>query len=107
VEQAGWVKGIITLADLQQVLNSNRMISFLADCLRSEMVWLPASADLSRLEDQLRPNGLRQVPIFIVEDGLSAQLPHGLPPEGLAVTQLRGIASRDGLSRALARKLKL
>jgi hypothetical protein len=107
VEQAGWVKGIITLADLQQVLNSNRVISFLVDCLRSEMVWLPASADLSRLEDQLRPNGLRQVPIFIVEDGLSAQLPHGLPPEGLAVTQLRGIASRDGLSRALARKLKL
>ena len=106
VEQSGWVKGLITLADLQQVLNSNRNISFLSDCLRSELVWLPTSADLSRLEDQLRPNGLRQLPLFIVEDGLSAQLPQGLPPEGLAVTQLRGIASRDGMSRALARQLK-
>ena len=106
VEQSGWVKGLITLADLQQVLNSNRSISFLSDCLRSELVWLPTSADLSRLEDQLRPNGLRQLPLFIVEDGLSAQLPQGLPPEGLAVTQLRGIASRDGMSRALARQLK-
>jgi hypothetical protein len=67
---------------------------------------LPISADLSRLEDQLRPNGLRQLPLFLVEDGLSAQLPQGLPPEGLAVTQLRGIASRDGMSRALARRLK-
>ena len=106
VEQSGWVKGLITLADLQQVLNSNRNISFLSDCLRSELVWLPTSADLSRLEDQLRPNGLRQLPLFIVEDGLSAQLPQGLPPEGLAVTQLRGIASRDGMSRAFARQLK-
>lgn len=106
VEQSGWVMGLITMADLQQVLNSNRSISFLSDCLRSELVWLPTSADLSRLEDQLRPNGLRQLPLFIVEDGLSAQLPQGLPPEGLAVTQLRGIASRDGMSRALARRLK-
>ncbi len=106
VEQSGWIKGLITLADLQQVLNSNRSISFLSDCLRSELVWLPTSADLSRLEDQLRPNGLRQLPLFLVEDGLSAQLPQGLPPEGLAVTQLRGIASRDGMSRALARRLK-
>jgi len=106
VEQSGWVKGLITLADLRQVLNSNQSISFLSDCLRSELVWLPTSADLSRLEDQLRPNGLRQLPLFIVEDGLSAQLPQGLPPEGLAVTQLRGIASRDGMSRALARQLK-
>ena len=106
VEQSGWIKGLITLADLQQVLNSNRSISFLSDCLRSELVWLPISADLSRLEDQLRPNGLRQLPLFLVEDGLSAQLPQGLPPEGLAVTQLRGIASRDGMSRALARRLK-
>jgi H+/Cl- antiporter ClcA len=107
VEQAGWVKGLVTLADLQQVLNSKRSVSFLQDCLRSELVWLPSSADLSRLEDQLRPNGLRQLPVFMVEDGLSAQLPQGLPPEGLGVTQLQGIASRDGLARALARKLKL
>lgn len=106
VEQAGWVKGLITLADLQQVLNSKRSVSFLQDCLRSELVWLPSSADLSRLEDQLRPNGLRQLPVFMVEEGLSAQLPQGLPPEGLAVTQLQGIASRDGLARALARRIK-
>ncbi|NDG00232.1 MAG: chloride channel protein, partial [Synechococcaceae bacterium WBB_32_011] len=106
VEQAGWVKGLITLADLQQVLNSKQSVSFLQDCLRSELVWLPSSADLSRLEDQLRPNGLRQLPVFMVEDGLSAQLPQGLPPEGLAVTQLQGIASRDGLARALARRIK-
>jgi hypothetical protein len=106
VEQAGWVKGLITLADLQQVLNSKLSVSFLQDCLRSELVWLPSSADLSRLEDQLRPNGLRQLPVFMVEEGLSAQLPQGLPPEGLAVTQLQGIASRDGLARALARRIK-
>jgi len=105
LEEGGWILGLVTLEDLQRILTANGQAPVLADCLRTELVWLPADADLSRLEDQLRPNGLRQLPVFQVEEGLPAQLPHGLPSEGLAVGQLRGLASRDGLARALARRL--
>ena len=68
-------------------------------------MWLPADADLSRLEDQLRPKGLRQVPVFSVADGVADALPRGLPSGGLATGDLRGLASRDGMTLALARRL--
>jgi H+/Cl- antiporter ClcA len=99
------VLGLVTLADLQRVLTAEVDVPFLAECLRTELVWLPAAASLSLLEDQLRPNGLRQLPVFAFSNGATAQLPQGLPAEGLAVDQLQGIASRDGLARALARRL--
>ena len=35
----------------------------------------------------------------------AAALPHGLPNPGLPVASLRGLASRDGMARALARQL--
>jgi len=97
----------VTLEDLQRILTANQEEAVLADCLRTELVWLPADADLSRLEDQLRPNGLRQLPVFAINEGLPAQLPHGLPSGGLGVEQLQGLASRDGLARALARRLNV
>jgi H+/Cl- antiporter ClcA len=107
LEEGGWILGLVTLEDLQRILTANAESAVLADCLRTELVWLPTDADLSRLEDQLRPNGLRQLPVFAIDDGLPAQLPHGLPSEGLAVAQLQGLASRDGLARALARRLNV
>jgi H+/Cl- antiporter ClcA len=107
LEEGGWILGLVTLEDLQRILTANQEEAVLADCLRTELVWLPADADLSRLEDQLRPNGLRQLPVFLVEEGLPAQLPHGLPSGGLGVEQLQGLASRDGLARALARRLNV
>ena len=107
LEEGGWILGLVTLEDLQRILTANPDSAVLADCLRTELVWLPADADLSRLEDQLRPNGLRQLPVFEIDDRLPAQLPHGLPSGGLGVDQLQGLASRDGLARALARRLNL
>lgn len=107
LEEGGWILGLVTLEDLQRILTANPDSAELADCLRTELVWLPADADLSRLEDQLRPNGLRQLPVFAIDDRLPAQLPHGLPSGGLGVDQLQGLASRDGLARALARRLNV
>jgi H+/Cl- antiporter ClcA len=107
LEEGGWILGLVTLEDLQRILTANPDSAVLADCLRTELVWLPADADLSRLEDQLRPNGLRQLPVFEIDDRLPAQLPHGLPRGGLGVEQLQGLASRDGLARALARRLNV
>jgi len=107
LEEGGWILGLVTLEDLQRILTANPDSAVLADCLRTELVWLPADADLSRLEDQLRPNGLRQLPVFAIDDRLPAQLPHGLPSGGLGVEQLQGLASRDGLARALARRLNV
>jgi hypothetical protein len=107
LEEGGWILGLVTLEDLQRILTANPDSAVLADCLRTELVWLPADADLSRLEDQLRPNGLRQLPVFEIDDRLPAQLPHGLPSGGLGVEQLQGLASRDGLARALARRLNV
>jgi H+/Cl- antiporter ClcA len=107
VAEGTWVMGLVTLPDLQRALVSAaegapglRLIA----CRRSDLVWLPASAHLAQLEDQLTPNGLRQVPVFAVLAGSAANLPHGLPSGGLALGQLCGLASRDGMARALARR---
>lgn len=51
------------------------------------------------------PNGLRQLPVFALTDPGSARLPEGVPNSGLSVGALRGLASRDGMARALARQL--
>ena len=111
VAEAGSAVGLVTLADLQSALLSRlergeeplRLI----DCRRGDLVWLPLEARLDRLEDQLTPQGLRQVPVFAVEPGLGGYLPQGLPPAGLAIGSFRGLASRDGMARALAGRLSL
>ena len=97
------VVGIVTLTDLQQALNAaqqrGRQVS-LGECRRNDLVWLPDSAHLDDLEDQLGSQGIRQVPVFAVTAG---PLPRGLPSSGLGLDALRGLASRDGLALALAR----
>jgi len=110
--------GLVNLADLQRGLlrqsqlegSSNGASSqprlTVRDCLRSEMVWLPQSANLNQLEDQLLPGGLRQVPIFAVPAEGEAFLPIGLPSGGLPQESLLGLASRDGMARAVARQLQ-
>jgi hypothetical protein len=106
-----WVVGLVTLADLQRALSAERELSdsgavlapSLLACRRSDLVWLPMSAQLAQLEDQLRPNGLRQLPVFDVPAAAAAALPHGLPNPGLPLKSLQGLASRDGMARALAR----
>ena len=119
VQDNGWVVALVTLPDLQRSLSrhaerhgaspgekgdsSDAPILRLRDCRRSELVWLPLTAHLAQLEDQLQPAGLRQLPVF--ELPCAAVLPHGLPATGLPLQALRGIASRDGLARALARRL--
>jgi hypothetical protein len=75
----------------------------LRDSLRTDLVWLPASANLIRLEDQLETHDLRQLPVFDVPAEIAASLPHGLPQQGLPLKALIGMASRDGMARALAR----
>ena len=74
-------------------------------CRRGDLVWLPETAHLAQLEDQLSPNGLRQLPVFALDHGGGAALPHGLPAGGLPLAALRGMASRDGMARALAKHL--
>jgi H+/Cl- antiporter ClcA len=109
VEEAGMALGLVTLADLQKALASEAVRTgplTLRDCLRTELVWLPAGVQLDRLEDQLGPNGLRQVPVFQVPDGTGGHLPHGVPRGGLPMGTLRGLASRDGMARALASRLQ-
>jgi hypothetical protein len=107
VAEGAWVMGLVTLPDLQRALvnaaEDAGALKLIA-CRRSDLVWLPASAHLAQLEDQLTPNGLRQVPVFTVPAASVATLPHGLPSGGLAVAQLCGVASRDGMARALARR---
>ena len=97
------VVGIVTLTDLQQALNAahqrGKPVS-LGECRRNDLVWLPDSAHLGDLEDQLGSQGIRQVPVFAVSAG---PLPRGLPSNGLGLDALRGLASRDGLALALAR----
>jgi hypothetical protein len=114
----------VTLPDLQRALSSYQSagtdqkptgqqpsaqgptaIPTLKACRRGDLVWLPETAHLAQLEDQLTPNGLRQVPIFALPAGVAGALPQGLPSGGLPLSALRGIASRDGLSRALAKHL--
>ncbi|MCT0229849.1 chloride channel protein [Synechococcus sp. CS-1324] len=99
---------LVTLQDLQRGLSAGierQEAVRVNDCRRSDLVWLPLTARLDRLEDQLTPNGLRQVPVFAVEEGVGGYLPHGLPADGLPIGALRGLASRDGLALALARQL--
>lgn len=115
VAEGAWVVGLVTLADLQRALNAEARapdggagtMPRLIECRRGDLVWLPLSAQLAQLEDQLTPNGLRQVPVFDVQAGGAAALPHGLPNPGLPVAALRGLASRDGMARALARSSSL
>jgi H+/Cl- antiporter ClcA len=134
VEEGGLVVGLVTLQDLQRALEERpaavpfapkaspagvsaagplagaaesmqKGISLLR-CRRGELLWLPASANLDRLEDQLLPGNLRQVPVFAVEEGLGGYLPTALPRDGLPTSQLLGLASRDGMVRALAKQLQ-
>jgi H+/Cl- antiporter ClcA len=117
VSEGDQVLGLVTLPDLQRALaaaedrcqpgDSPTRPGQLAlgDCLRSELVWLPLRASLAQLEDQLRPSGLRQLPVFALDSGSGSVLPVGRPRQGLPLKKLRGIASRDGLARALACQL--
>ena len=102
-----WVSGLVTLADLQRCIGrgpgADGTPPSLQDSLRTDLVWLPASAQLSQLEDQLEAHDLRQVPVFAVPAEIAASLPQGLPPQGLPLQALVGVASRDGMARALAR----
>jgi H+/Cl- antiporter ClcA len=108
VAEGPWAIGLVTLQDLQRAIATGRGLATpLADCRRGELVWLPLQAQLAQLEDQLTPNGLRQVPVFDVPALQVGALPHGLPNMGLALQRLRGVASRDGLARALARRVAL
>ncbi|MBM5815138.1 MAG: chloride channel protein [Cyanobacteria bacterium K_Offshore_surface_m2_239] len=115
VAEQGRMVGLINLADLQRGLQRERERSAdgqpcgstLRDCLRSELVWLPGQANLCQLEDQLLPGGLRQVPVFAVSGEGEALLPQGVPRGGLPEESLLGLASRDGLARAAARRLQL
>ncbi|MEB3304316.1 MAG: chloride channel protein [Cyanobacteriota bacterium] len=118
VTDQGKALGLVNLADLQRGLQRQGLLpptgspsvprppSTLKDCLRSDMVWLPGSATLSQLEDQLIPAGLRQVPVFAVPSEGEAHLPIGLPASGLPESKLLGLASRDGMARAVARNLQ-
>jgi len=103
------VIGLVSVHDLQRALSAaeGRTESLpLGACLRGDLLWLPVSAGLDRLEDQLQPGGLRQIPVFSVEEGAGGFLPNGLPPGGLPLSSLQGLASRDGLTWALARQLQ-
>jgi hypothetical protein len=103
------VIGLVSLQDLQRGLAASEgspEILSLGACRRGDLLWLPASSRLDRLEDQLLPGGLRQIPVFAVEEGASGYLPSGLPAGGLPVASLEGVASRDGLAWALARALQ-
>ncbi|MFM8524998.1 MAG: chloride channel protein, partial [Cyanobacteriota bacterium] len=105
VEEDGWVVGLVTLADLQRSLGGHRGLERLRDCRRTDLLWLPAGATLAQLEDQLTPNQLRQLPVFTCEAPGLPELPSGCPNRGLRVEDLRGLASRDGMARALATTL--
>jgi len=103
------VIGLVSLQDLQRGLSAaegrTEDLSLRA-CRRGDLLWLPAGAQLDRLEDQLVPGGLRQIPVFAVEESIGGYLPHGLPTGGLPLSALQGVASRDGLAWALARQLQ-
>jgi H+/Cl- antiporter ClcA len=108
VAEGPWTIGLVTLQDLQRAISGpDGGDTPLGQCRRGEMVWLPLQSNLAQLEDQLTPNGLRQVPVFEVPDVQHEALPQGLPNGGLALDRLRGLASRDGLATALARRLTL
>jgi CBS domain-containing protein len=98
-----WVLGLVTLEDLQRPISAGNPDLPLLQCRRSDLIWLSRDANLAQLEDQLQPNGLRQVPVFQLEDSALPKLPSGIPAAGLPVVALQGVASRDGMARALAR----
>ncbi|MFM2158449.1 MAG: hypothetical protein RLZZ124_923, partial [Cyanobacteriota bacterium] len=102
-----WVLGLVTLADLQRQISAGSSDRPLLECRRSDLLWLSSEASLAELEDQLRPNGLRQVPVFRLDDPDLPMLPVGPPSGGLPVAALQGMASRDGMARALARQATL
>jgi H+/Cl- antiporter ClcA len=109
VSEGASVVALVTLADLQGSLSAAGDAAselLLIDCRRSDLVWLPLTSRLDRLEDQIKARGHRQVPVFDVPDGNLGYLPEGLPPGGLPVVRLQGLASRDGLARALARRFQ-
>jgi len=109
VADGPWAIGLVTLTDLQRALATDPLPSggparvALSECRRAELVWLPLESQLVQLEDQLTPNGLRQLPVFDVPGLQVAALPVGLPNAGLPIDRLRGLASRDGMALALAR----
>jgi hypothetical protein len=109
VADGPWAIGLVTLTDLQRALATDPLPSggparvALSECRRAELVWLPLQSQLVQLEDQLTPNGLRQLPVFDVPGLQVAALPVGLPNAGLPIDRLRGLASRDGMALALAR----
>jgi H+/Cl- antiporter ClcA len=103
VEEDNWVLGLVSLEDLQRPISAGSPQRPLLECRRSDLLWLTTEANLSQLEDQLRPNGLRQVPVFRLDDPALPKLPVGPPSGGLPVAALQGLASRDGMARALAR----
>ena len=106
VARENCIIGLVSLADLQRCLISATVTPSpsLESCRRSDLIWLPQSAHLDQLEDQLRPNDLRQLPVFAFPASKADYLPSGLPSGGLPVVSLRGLASRDGLARALAQR---
>jgi H+/Cl- antiporter ClcA len=109
VAESGTAIGLVTLSDLQRALSASAAKQsdvVLEECQRTDLVWLPLNARLDQLEDQLMPNGLRQIPVFEVPWGVGGSLPVGLPSEGLPLDKLRGMASRDGMALALARQLQ-
>jgi H+/Cl- antiporter ClcA len=109
VTEAEQVVALVTLADLQGSIAAAGEKGAevpLLDCRRSDLVWLPLSSRLDRLEDQIKARGHRQVPVFDVPDAKIGYLPEGMPATGLPVDRLRGLASRDGLARALARRFQ-
>ena len=103
VEEDGWVLALVTLEDLQRPISAGLAEQPLRDCRRSDLIWLSVEANLAQLEDQLSPNGLRQLPVFQLQDPGLPKLPVGVPSTGLPVAGLQGLASRDGMARALAR----
>ena len=98
-----WALALVTLEDLQRPISAGRPQQPLRECRRSDLLWLSSDANLAQLEDQLQPNGLRQVPVFRLEDPALPKLPVGIPGTGLPLAALQGLASRDGMARALAR----
>jgi hypothetical protein len=111
IQEQGLAVGLVTLPDLQRALSGalarageGPAVSLL-DCRRTDLVWLPLEASLVQLEDQLTPAGLRQIPIFELPGKAVGYLPQDLPSGGLPISALRGLASRDGMARALAARL--
>ena len=103
VADESWVLGLVNLEDLQRPISAGTPQLTLLQCRRSDLLWLSSDASLAQLEDQLQPNGLRQVPVFRLQDPALPKLPSGIPATGLPVVALKGLASRDGMARALAR----